>query len=180
MPRRQELSLVKSLVEQHGGSVEATSAGVGKGADFVVRLPLELGAEATSEQARAAAGKVQRRVLVIEDNVDAAESLREALELDGHEVAVAHDGPEGLTKAHEFHPDFVLCDIGLPGMDGYAVARAFRADEVLSQAHLVALSGYAQPEDLERSAGAGFEQHLAKPPSFDKLEGILSAAPASG
>lgn len=142
-----------------------------------MRLPLELGAQATSEPARVAAGKVQRRVLVIEDNVDAAETLRDALELDGHEVAVAHDGPDGLAKAHESHPNFVLCDIGLPGMDGYAVARAFRSDEALSQVHLVALSGYALPEDLERSAGAGFEQHVAKPLSLEKLESILSAAP---
>lgn len=171
------LSLVKSLVQQHGGSVEATSAGVGKGAEFSVRLPLELGAEAAREPARAAAAKVHRRVLVIDDNVDAAETLREALELDGHHVAVAHDGPQGLAKAHEFHPDFVLCDIGLPGMDGYAVARAFRADEALRKAHLIALSGYAQPVDMERSASAGFEQHLAKPPSFERLESVLSGAP---
>ena len=115
------------------------------------------------------------RILVIEDNVDAADSLREALELDAHEVEVAYSGPEGLEKAREFKPDLVLCDIGLPGMDGYEIARAFRADEQLKDVHLVALTGYAMPDDLKRAARAGFERHLAKPPSLEKIEETLSS-----
>ena len=115
----------------------------------------------------------RRRVLVIEDNIDAADSLREALEFGEHEVAVAYNGPEGLSKAREFRPDVVLCDIGLPGMDGFDVARAFRRDDVLKGTVLVALSGYAQPEDLRRAEEAGFERYLTKPPSLEKLEALL-------
>jgi two-component system CheB/CheR fusion protein len=108
-------------------------------------------------------------VLIIEDNRDAADTLREVLEMEGHEVAVAHSGPEGLAKARQFHPDLVFCDIGLPGMEGYEVARRFRADEGLKHAHLVALSGYALPEDLRRAAEAGFDRHIAKPPTIAKI-----------
>jgi two-component system CheB/CheR fusion protein len=114
-----------------------------------------------------------RTILIIEDNRDAAASLSEALELSGHRVAVAHDGETGLAKARELRPEVVLCDIGLPQMDGYAVARAFRADDVLKSAFLVALSGYALPEDLQRAEDAGFQRHLAKPPSLEALERML-------
>jgi PAS domain S-box-containing protein len=169
------LALVKGLAELHGGSVTATSEGPGRGAEFVVRLPLSPATEkavANGETGRVA----PRRVLIIEDNIDAAGSLKEALELDGHEVEVAYDGPEGLTKARAFQPEVVLCDIGLPGMDGYEVARAFRADDALAGAFLVALTGYALPEDLQRAEDAGFERHLAKPPTFEKLSELLEEA----
>ena len=112
-------------------------------------------------------------MLIIEDNIDAADSLREVLEFGGHVVEVAYNGPEGLAKAREFEPEVVLCDIGLPGMDGYEVARAFRADDALKRVFLVALSGYALPEDLQRAQEAGFERHLAKPPSIETLEELL-------
>ena len=92
---------------------------------------------------------------------------------------MAYNGPAGIARAREFRPDVVLCDIGLPGMNGYEVARAFRADGALSRTCLVALSGYALPEDLQRAVEAGFERHLAKPPSFDKLEELLAAIPVS-
>jgi two-component system CheB/CheR fusion protein len=118
-----------------------------------------------------------RRVLIIEDNVDAADCLREALELNDHEVEAASTGPEGLEKAHRFKPDVVLCDIGLPGMDGYEVARAFRSDEALKGIFLVALSGYAGTKDLERAADAGFHRHLAKPLSIERLEDLLANVP---
>ena len=121
----------------------------------------------------AAAGK-GRRVLVIEDNVDTADSLREVLLFGEHQVEVAYNGPQGIAKAREFLPDVVLCDIGLPGMDGFAVARALKADESLRGAFLVALSGYALPEDLQRAEEAGFETHLAKPSSIEQLEKILA------
>jgi len=171
------LALVKGLVELHGGEVVATSAGLGQGSEFVVRLPLELDAVAAAPPGPASPARRARRVLIIEDNADAAESLREALEFGAHEVAVASTGPEGLAAARTFRPEVVLCDIGLPGMDGFAVARAFRADAALAAAYLVALSGYALPEDLQRAQEAGFQRHLAKPPSLEALEALLAEAP---
>jgi CheY-like chemotaxis protein len=113
------------------------------------------------------------RVLIIEDSVDAAESLREALEFSDCEIAVAHDGPQGIATAREFRPKVVLCDIGLPGMNGFEVARTFRADKVLKDTHLVALSGYVMPEDHQRALDAGFEEHLAKPPDLGTIERLL-------
>lgn len=174
------LALVKGLVELHHGSVRALSHGVGAGARFEILLPL---APDTAEEADVEKAKpferLSRRVLVIEDNKDAADTLCSVLELDGHLVAVAYNGPEGVTKAKEFLPEVVLCDIGLPGMDGYEVARALRADQALSKVYLVALTGYAQPEDLRRSLVAGFDTHLAKPPMLEVLERLIAEAPAT-
>jgi two-component system CheB/CheR fusion protein len=116
----------------------------------------------------------RRRILIIEDNADAADSLGEALEFE-HDVAVAYNGPDGITLAKEFRPDVVLCDLGLPGMNGYDVARAFRADGDLSHARLVALSGYTLPSDRRRAADAGFDEHCAKPPSLARLEQMLAS-----
>jgi two-component system CheB/CheR fusion protein len=113
------------------------------------------------------------RVLVIEDNVDAADTLKEALELGAHEVEVAYSGPQGLAKAREFHPDIVVCDIGLPGMSGYELAQAFRADAELRSCALVALTGYAMPEDERRAEEAGFDEHLTKPADLGVLERLL-------
>jgi PAS domain S-box-containing protein len=169
------LALVKGLVELHGGEASAHSDGLGKGAEFVVRLPLMGAVEPRAELAQAPPPP-PTRILLIEDNIDAAESLRGALELSGHEVLVAHDGPGGIALARDRRPAFVFCDIGLPRMDGYAVARAFRGDQALKDVHLVALSGYALPEDVQRSTEAGFEQHLAKPPSLAALAAILGDA----
>ena len=168
------LALVKGLVDLHGGDISAHSEGIGKGAEFIVRLPLD-GETVTHTPTPVDLSHRNRRVLIIEDQADGAQSLREALELCGHQVEVADNGPAGLTRARAFRPEVVLCDIGLPGMDGYAVARAFRADEALKDVFLVALSGYARPDDLLRSAEAGFDQHLAKPPRLDKLEELLSS-----
>jgi PAS domain S-box-containing protein len=172
------LALVKSLVELHGGSVEATSRGIGTGAEFTVRLPIPPPENpGPAAKAPAAQGPCpRRRVLVIEDNIDAAESLKEALELGDHEVSVAHNGFEGIQRARELKPDVVLCDIGLPGADGYSVARAFRSDATLRSAFLVALTGYAGPEDQQRAAEAGFQGHLAKPATLEKLERVLLLA----
>jgi two-component system CheB/CheR fusion protein len=117
-------------------------------------------------------------VLIIEDNEDAAQSLRDVLELSGHAVEVAPDGPTGLDRARSFQPEFVFCDIGLPGMDGFAVARAFGEDGALQGAYLVALSGYALPEDQERATAAGFRRHLAKPPDLEDIEELLRGRPA--
>ena len=170
------LALVKGLAELHGGDVTAHSAGLGQGAEFVVRLPLAM-EKSAAPQPSASATKSRRRVLVIEDNLDAADSLRDVLAFGEHEIEVAYNGPDGIAKARKFRPEVVLCDIGLPGMDGYDVARAFRADAALKGAFLVALTGYALPEDLERARAAGFARHLAKPPSLEKLGEILAVAP---
>ncbi len=174
------LAMVKGLVELHGGTVAVRSEGLGQGAQFAVRLPL------ATAPARAAEPPVRKpsrpyRVLVIEDNADAADTLRDALEIEGHAVQVAYNGPDGIALAREFHPQVVVCDIGLPGMDGYDVARAFRADDALKTACLVALSGYAQPEDLRHAAEAGFDRHVAKPPTLESLEQVFAdVAPSNG
>ena len=168
------LALVKGLVELHGGDVGVHSDGLGKGAEFVVSLPLAAEGAIAPEMNRSGAHHPGRRVLIIEDNIDGADSLREVLQLSGHEVAVSYNGPEGLAKARSFRPEVVLCDIGLPGMDGYDVARAFRANEALKGAFLVALSGYALPDDLQRARKAGFERHIAKPPSIEQIAQVLA------
>jgi CheY-like chemotaxis protein/nitrogen-specific signal transduction histidine kinase len=170
------LALVKGLVELHGGNVEAYSNGVHQGTEVIIRLPLENATTTSTMDGHTTHVRTRRRVLVIEDNVDAAETLREALEIGQHIVEVACNGPEGLAKARAFKPDVVVCDIGLPGMDGYQVARAFRADETLRTIHLVALTGYALPEDVVKAQEAGFNQHLAKPPSLEKLATIIASA----
>ncbi len=167
------LALVKGLVEMHGGEVCAHSAGPGQGSEFVVEVPLDATAVTEAGSPRMGTQSGGRRVLVIEDYADAADSLRAVLSILGHLVEVAHDGREGLALARSFKPDVVLCDIGLPGMDGYEVAAAFRTDPSLARATLVALSGYALPEDLERAANAGFSRHLAKPASPDAIQRVL-------
>jgi two-component system CheB/CheR fusion protein len=171
------LALVKGLVEMHGGEVCAHSDGPGQGAELVMELPLDTTSDAMASPSAAQRQARGRRVLIIEDNIDAADSLREVLEFSEHLVEVAYNGPDGLAKARQFQPDLVLCDIGLPGMDGYQVARAFRAEEALKGVFLVALSGYALPEDLERAWQAGFAKHLAKPPSIEKIEELLANTP---
>ncbi len=175
------LALVKGLVELHGGSVRGESDGPHRGAAFTITLPLVAAPGAAASARREAPGeRAARRVLVIEDNVDAAESLREVLELSDHVVEVAYSGPEGIEKARAFKPEVVLCDIGLPGMDGYSVARAMSADPAFGRTSLVALSGYAQPEDVARAKAAGFHTHLAKPPHLDALEDVLARGAGAG
>jgi PAS domain S-box-containing protein len=172
------LALVRSLIEMHGGRVDATSPGLGLGAEFTVSLPLvdgDVERARAPRTRRAAAGR--RRVLVIEDNLDAAEMLREALLMSDNEVAVAHAGEDGLAKARAFRPDVVICDIGLPGLDGYEVARRIRGEPGLSPT-LIALTGYALPEDQARAREAGFDHHLAKPFDIAALEELLERATA--
>jgi len=176
------LALVKGLVELHHGTIAAHSLGLGQGAEFVIRLPLALEGVSSDGHVRSSTPVPggRRRVLIIEDNVDAADSLREALEFGEHEVEVAYNGPAGIAKARKYAPEIVFCDIGLPGMDGYDVARAFRADDALKGVYLVALSGYAQPEDVQRATEAGFDRHLAKPPNLESLEQTIARVPAAG
>lgn len=172
------LALVKGLVELHGGTVTARSEGEDRGAEFVVCLPLETGLVRTSEVGSAPRPESKgRRVLVVEDHADTADSLRMVLTLLGHTVIVAHSGPEGLAQALTARADVILCDIGLPGFDGYEVARRIRsdADERLRRTFLVALTGYALPADIERAMVAGFDLHLAKPPNIEALAKLLEA-----
>lgn len=171
------LALSKGLVELHGGEISASSAGLGKGSEFVVSLPLDSNPGAKLQDLPAEGPCRSRRVLIIDDYADIAETLRELLELNNHEVAVAYNGPDGIAKARDFHPEILLCDIGLPRMNGYEVARAFRRDKELSNVYLVAVTGYALPEDLQRAAEAGFDCHLAKPVELDKLNSILAQLP---
>jgi signal transduction histidine kinase len=169
------LSLVKGLVELHGGTVEAHSAGPGQGAAFTLRLPVAPEPAAFSELPTTAAADGRRlRVLVVEDSRDAAESLRTLLHLLGHEVTVASTGPEGVQAARACRPDVVLCDIGLPDLDGYGVARALRRDPVTAGARLIALTGYGQEEDRRNARGAGFDHHLTKPAATEDLLALLA------
>lgn len=171
------LALSKGLVALHGGDISVKSAGLGKGSEFIIRLPLDgtnVELQSTSPQKIPHRNK---RVLIIDDNLDLAGSLCDLLELCEHEVALAYDGYEGLKKAREFKPEVLLCDIGLPGMDGYEVAKAFRADKVLKDVFLVALTGYAQSTDQLRAHEAGFERHLAKPVDLNALETLLAEIP---
>jgi PAS domain S-box-containing protein len=168
------LALVKGITELHGGTVEARSAGKGRGSEFIVRLPLVGGTETASAPApgvdRRSGG---RRVLVVDDNSDAAESLADLVRMLGHPVEVAFDGPSAIAAAKTSRPDVVLCDIGLPGMDGYEVADALRAAG-LDGLQLVAVSGYAQPEDVKRAIEAGFDAHVAKPCDPKQIERLLA------
>lgn len=169
------LALVKGLVEMHSGDVIVLSAGLGKGSEFIVRIPLD--DTIIEKPKKAVHPKVSdhfHRVLIIDDNVDIAEILSELLQTIGHEVDIAYNGFEGIVKAREFRPEVLLCDIGLPGMNGYDVARAFRADQGLKDIFLVAMTGYALPEDIQKSIEAGFDRHLAKPVELATLEQILA------
>jgi CheY-like chemotaxis protein len=165
------LTLVRRLVELHGGSVEARSAGPGEGAEFIVRLPCcaapaaERSAQAPQETAPA------RRVLIVEDNDDARETLRTLLEGAGHEVCESTDGQAALEAAARFAPDAVVIDIGLPRLDGYELARRLRQRGVATR--LVALTGYGRTEDKQRAQEAGFDAHLVKPVTLDELQRAL-------
>lgn len=169
------LALVKAITEKHDGQVSAASAGVGRGAEFTLTLPLVIGARAgtPAEPPPPRPSSGGRRVLVIEDNRDAAETIQELLELAEHEVCLAFSGPEGIEIARSWLPDLVLCDIGLPGMNGYQVAEQLRRDPATFGLRLVALSGYAQPEHRIQGQAAGFDDHLAKPIDPDELLRLL-------
>ncbi len=179
------LPLVRSLVELHGGEVAAESGGPGQGTEFVVRLPLRSG-EASARPGRrpgraaapAAGAGAALRILVVEDNLDGRESLRDLLEIWGHEVVLAEDGAEGVEKAHESQPDVALVDIGLPGLDGNEVARRIRAELGAAPAdrvELIAMTGYGQPEDRRRALQAGFDSYLVKPVDPAHLGRLLTA-----
>ncbi len=174
------LTLVRRLVEMHGGSVTAHSEGPGKGSEFVVRLPAlpedrkgEL-LRKRADDKQVVAPTARRRILVVDDNVDAAESLAVLLRLEGHEVRVACDGPAALAAAQADPPEMVVLDLGMPGMDGFEVARRLRALPGSDGVLLVALTGWAQGEDRRRCHEAGFDGHLPKPVEWDALRQFLA------
>lgn len=188
------LSLVKRLVEMHGGSVAVFSDGRGKGATFTVRLPAEQSAvervvrslEGQSPvlsphaiEPPALVGSSQRRVLVVDDNTDAALALTQVLTLSGNRTQVVHDGPEAIEAARQFRPDVVLLDIGLPSMTGHDVCRAICAEALDEKPLMVAVTGWGQDHDRQRSAEAGFDHHLVKPIDYDALTRLLEALPSA-
>jgi PAS domain S-box-containing protein len=170
------LTLVKRLTEMQGGSVSGQSEGPGKGSEFVVRLPLAQTSviEAAGAAARGEAHKKRTRVLVVDDNVDAAAGLAVLLKFLGHEVEVAYDGPSAIAQARILRPDVILLDLGLPGMDGYQVAAELRRDGVCKETLLIAVTGYGQEDDLRRSQAAGFDHHLVKPVDFEALTSLMA------
>jgi PAS domain S-box-containing protein len=170
------LNLVKQLVALHGGSVEAHSAGIGRGSKFVVRLPT-IAPPVPTEPIPASAGHPCRplRILVVDDNVDSADSMAVLLRIAGHQTATANSGPAAIEVALALQPDVLLLDIGLPGMDGYEVARRLRSMAQTRNVMLIAVTGYGQPEDHRRSQEAGFDHHLIKPVELETVKQILSS-----
>jgi two-component system CheB/CheR fusion protein len=172
------LTLVRRLVEMHGGKVSAHSAGPGRGSEFVVRLPVQADARPPENAPSGPRQPEERqpcRILIVEDNVDSAESLAKLLRLMGHEVEAVHDGPAALEVAPHFRPEVVLLDIGLPLMDGYQTAQKLRELPGLEKTLLVAVTGYGRPEDRRCSREAGFDYHLVKPIDPLTLGQVLAA-----
>jgi PAS domain S-box-containing protein len=179
------LTLARRLVEMHGGRIEAHSAGLGKGSEFVTRLAalaepaMEPAPDPAEGPPMPSANGSRRRVLVVDDNVDSAESLAVLLRLYGHDVRLAHDGEAALEEARSFQPDVMFLDIDLPKMDGYEVARQLRLEPARGSLTLVAMTGYGQEEERRRTREAGFNSHLVKPVDFDMLQELLSSLPAN-
>jgi CheY-like chemotaxis protein len=170
------LALVQRLVEMHGGKVEVHST-LGEGSEFIVHLPVMPPPESQPPSAPTAPVPLVTpplRVLVVDDNVDTAESLTMLVQALGHDVRTTHDGSAAQQVALDYRPNVVLLDIGLPGIDGYEVARWIRQQAVLQGAVLVAMTGYGQESDRQRSHDAGFDFHLVKPTDFGKLQEILA------
>ena len=174
------LSVVRNLVGRHGGRVDAASPGPGQGSTFTVRLPLSHGRPAGHAPPARAAGDRPSRILVVEDNMDACDTLRTLLELSGHEVETASDGIAGLERARSGGFDVLVCDIGLPGIDGYGVIEGLRAAEGGRHPFAIALSGYGQAEDRDRALAAGFDRYLVKPAGPEVLLGLVAEARAAG
>jgi PAS domain S-box-containing protein len=170
------LTLVKRIVEMHDGTVCALSEGDGRGSEFRIRLPAlaQQHARPDAPSERSAHYGPRRRVLVVDDNVDAAESIAKILQLFGHRVRCEHHGQAALEAAREYAPEVIVLDIGLPGMDGYEVARRLRAMTELGGASIVAVTGYGQDEDRRRAREAGFDQHLTKPVDPEALQAFVS------
>jgi CheY-like chemotaxis protein len=174
------LTLVRTLVELHGGTVEARSDGPGRGSEFVVRLPIAdiatISENPDSEFAQTAQPTTghRKRILVVEDMKVQADMLVALLELHGHEVRGVNNGPDALKMLTEFLPDVALIDVGLPGMDGYSLARLIREQQKFNHIVLIAQTGWVGEEDRQRSRAAGFDHHLAKPIDYNRLAEILA------
>jgi len=176
------LTLVRSLVSLHGGNVRVHSAGVGRGSTFTVTLPVhEIQNESRLAlhvtEAPAEASRRHRKILIVDDNVDAAKSLGEFLKVSGHAIHIAHDGESAIRTAARLQPDVVILDIGMPALNGYQVAQRLRADVGLASSLLLAVTGYAQERDRIAARAAGFDHHFAKPLDIRRLQAILDAAP---
>jgi two-component system CheB/CheR fusion protein len=174
------LTLVRRLVEMHGGSVSVFSEGPGRGSEFIIRLPVFAELQHPESRIRQATAKAAGRllsILVVEDNTEAGKSMAMVLRLWGHEVRVVRDGPAALEAVSQEPPEVVLLDIGMPGMDGYEVAKRLRQQPKLKQVLLIALTGYGKDEDRWRSREAGFDIHLLKPVSTEELRRVLSNLP---
>jgi two-component system, chemotaxis family, CheB/CheR fusion protein len=171
------LTLVQSLVAMHGGTIEARSEGLGRGSEFIVRLPTRPAPSARSPapESRSSESSANHRTLIIDDNEDGAQSLAMLLELSGHQTKMAHDGLQGLEIAAEFRPDVVLLDIGLPRLNGYEVGRRIRAQPWGKGMLLLAMTGWGQEEDRNRSREAGFDAHIVKPVDHDELMKLLGS-----
>ncbi|MCW8194865.1 PAS domain-containing protein [Proteobacteria bacterium 005FR1] len=173
------LTIVKRLIELHGGKIDVRSEGLGRGAEFAITLPLIAMSEAWVLPPREESTAPERkRVLVVEDSPDIAETLTALLEASGHEVAAANDGPSALEIARQFDPDLVLLDIGLPGMDGYEVARRMRENPSTHDTVLAALTGYGQESDRRSTEAAGFNAHFVKPVDFQILNNFVNSVPS--
>jgi signal transduction histidine kinase len=169
------LALSRGLVEMHGGTLSADSQGLGHGSEFTVRLPLDRIAAATHEEPDSsfAATTRQRRVLIADDNLDAGESLAMLLRLDGHEVEVAHNGPEALALFDRMKPEIAILDIGMPGLTGYEVAQRIRAQKLSRPVTLIAVTGWGQDADKARAAASGFDHHFTKPIEPESLSALI-------
>jgi CheY-like chemotaxis protein/nitrogen-specific signal transduction histidine kinase len=170
------LTVVRKVIEMHGGTTEAHSSGLGRGSEFIVRLPAERSpAQVKIPGAKRAQPGQTWRVLIVDDNADSADSIAAILETSGHEVEVAYSAQKALEMAVEHQPDIVLLDIGLPDMDGYEVAKHLRQTPELKEMRLIAITGYGQESDRQRSREAGFDEHLVKPVEWQKLEELLAS-----
>jgi CheY-like chemotaxis protein len=170
------LSLARKLIELHLGDIEVRSEGTGMGSEFIVTLPVAAAAPVPKldHGNSRVATETRRRVMVVDDNRDAAESLGMLLEMDNCTVSVAFDGPQALAVVDEFRPDIVLLDIGMPGMDGYELAQRMRATPRGTELVLVALTGWGQADDKKRAMDAGFNEHLTKPVDPDLLARVIT------
>jgi CheY-like chemotaxis protein len=174
------LNLVRSLLAMHAGSVEARSGGLGQGSEFIVRLPLaedqnlDTTCSAQSSDVNATI-PTTRRILVVDDNRDAGDSLSRVLKFSGADVKVAYDGQSALEALRIYRPSVVLLDLGMPGLDGYEVAQLVRRDPQFRELTLIALTGWDQEDNRRRTREAGFDHHLVKPVDFDALQALLAS-----
>jgi CheY-like chemotaxis protein len=173
------LALARRLIEMHDGRIDAYSDGPGRGSRFVIRLPLAQQAEARAKT-RGHTRRITSRVLIVDDNDDAARSMAMLVEALGGRAAAAHDGLTGLSMLAEFEPDIVFLDIGMPGMDGYEACRRIRRAQSDRRPTIIALTGWGHPQDKQRALDVGFDAHLTKPVDPSALEDLLSALAEAG